>query len=255
VKRDDGKLLDARRLFRVCGGPTCVPTQQRLCSEWLRDVDDRVPSVVLSAKDGSGADLVDVKVSVDGVGVATKLDGRAIDVDPGPHVFVFELADRTRVETKAVAEERGKGKVLTVRFGAASTAVSHPPSGNGAGPTDGATATTSPNADAGGTGSPLRTLGVVVGSAGIVGLAIGGVFGVAALSTKGSHCSNGLCDPGSASDADGKATVSTAAFVAGGVLLAGGVTLFVLSPRTAASVTVAPMVGSSAAGLQLAGIW
>jgi hypothetical protein len=117
VKRDDGKLLEARRLLRVCSGPSCSPTQQKLCSEWLADVEARVPSFILSATDDSGADLVDVTVTMDGVQVATRLDGRALDVDPGPHSLLFELPDGKAVRTKAFAGERGKGKVVSVVLG------------------------------------------------------------------------------------------------------------------------------------------
>jgi hypothetical protein len=117
VRRDDGKLLEARRLLRVCSGPSCSPTQQRLCSEWLADVEARVPSLILSATDGSGGDLVDVKVTMDGVQVATRLDGRALEVDPGPHSLLFEPTDGASVRTRAIAVERGKGKVVSVILG------------------------------------------------------------------------------------------------------------------------------------------
>jgi hypothetical protein len=243
VKRDAGNLLEARRFLRICAGPHCSPTQQRLCSEWLADVDARLPSVVLSAKDGAGADLVDVRVLMDGVQVATKLDGRSLDVDPGLHSFVFERADGTRAETNTLAAERSKGKIVVVTYG--------PPP-----PT-----LVLPDRTPGGERSALKTAGLVVGAAGVVGLALGAVFGVEALSTKASHCdSNGQCDPGSASTAYSQATLSTLGLAAGGALLAGGVTLYLLAPRGAGArrdtnLALAPTVGHSAGGLELAGRW
>jgi hypothetical protein len=253
VKRDEGKLLEARRLLRVCGGANCSPTEQRLCSEWLTDVEARIPSFVLSAKDGSGADLVDVKVLMDGVQVATKLDGRSLDVDPGPHSFVFELADGTKAQANAVAGERGKGKVVFVTYALRPPSVTFgPPQARAAGEVVPARA---------GAGSSWKTTGLVAGAAGVVGVALGAVFGAEALSTKGSHCdSSGLCDPGSASTAYNQATISTVGFVAGGILLAGGVTMYLLAPKNvkeppAANVALAPMVGPSRGGLQLAGRW
>jgi hypothetical protein len=243
VKRDAGSLLEARRFLRICAGPNCSPTQQKLCSEWLGDVDARLPSVVLSAKDGAGADLVEVKVLMDGVQIATRLDGRSIDVDPGLHSFVFERADGTRAETNALAAERSKGKVVLVTY--------RPPP----------PALVLPVTTAGGERSPLKTAGLVVGAAGVVGLALGAVFGVEALSTKASHCSsNDQCDPGSSSTAYRQATLSTLGFAAGGALLVGGVTLYLLAPKGAgerreASLAVAPAVGYSPGGLQVAGRW
>jgi hypothetical protein len=76
VKRDQGKLIEARTLFRVCGRPSCSPTSQKLCAQWAADADARVPSFVLSAKDASGADVEDVTVTLDGVQVATRVGGR-----------------------------------------------------------------------------------------------------------------------------------------------------------------------------------
>ena len=53
---------------------------------------------------------------------------------------------------------------------------------------------------------------------------------------------------------------STVGFVAGGVLLAGGVALFVLAPRSGpvrseALLSVAPLLGPSAGGVRLLGQW
>ena len=271
VKRDDGKLLEARQLLRICGGSSCSPTQQSLCSEWLVDVEARVPSVVLAAKDRGGRDLVDVKVTLDGAQIATRLDGRAFDVDPGLHKFVFELADGTRAETTAVANERGKGIVVSVTL---STGGALPESGAASLSRDGSVSQSPGDAPAVSresaalpaanlperrNGNGLRTAGIVVAASGIVGLAVGTVFGMEALSTKSTHCSGDLCAPGSASQAYGQATASTVAFVAGGVLLAGGVTLWVFAPRgggskTAMSFGVAPTSGRGGEA-QFAGTW
>jgi hypothetical protein len=276
VKRDQGKLIEARTLFRVCGRPSCSPTMQRLCSRWAADADARIPSFVLSAKDASNADVEDVTVTMDGVQVATKLGGREIEVDPGPHTFVFERADGARAETRAIAEERGKGKVVSVRLSppapppcGAPGAVCPPPrkpveggpAGAGAGGGGAVGGGGVGTAAGGGGGSALKVVGLVAGGLGIVGLGLGAGFGLAALSTKSAHCdSSGACDPGTARTAYDRATVSTAGFVAGGVLLGLGATLFLLAPsggteHPAASVTIGPMVGSSAGGLELGGTW
>jgi hypothetical protein len=127
MRRDEGKLLESRRLLRVCSRPTCTSTQQTLCSEMLGDVEARLPSLIPSARDGTGAELVDVSVLLDGVPVATTINGRAIDVDPGLHTVVFERTDGTRLETKALAAERGKGKVVSVTFGQPTLPVGAPP--------------------------------------------------------------------------------------------------------------------------------
>jgi hypothetical protein len=246
VKRDEGDLIEARRLLRVCGGPRCSPTQQKLCAEWLTDVDARMPSFVLSAKDGSGGDIGDVSVQMDGVQVATTLDGRAMDANPGLHAFVFERADGTKAEVKAIAEERGKGKVVSVHF-------EHPPAPAAA------SVSPLPPPPPAAEGSSLKTAGVITGAVGGAGLAVGAVFGALAFATKDSHCTNDLCDPGTTSTVHTQGDVSTFGFIAGGILIAGGVTMFLVAPKRtnepATIVAFAPMVAPSAGGIQVAGRW
>jgi hypothetical protein len=278
VRRDEGKLLEARRLLRICGGPTCSATQQKLCSGWLTDVEARMPSFVLAAKSSAGVDLVNVKVQMDGTQVATSLDGRAIDADPGQHSFVFQQPDGTQAQTTAVADERGKGKLVSVTFGAQAVPpvpapvpapapapapapplqLDQPAEAPKAAPPHRVPADSSSQ----GGGSSLKIVGIVTAVAGVIGLGVGSVFGAEALSTKSAHCdSNGLCNPpGTASNAYNQATISTVGLVAGGVLLVGGIVMVIAAPsgdsdHPSASLAVAPMVGSSAGGLQLAGRW
>jgi hypothetical protein len=245
VKRDEGKLLEARRLFRACGAPTCSPTQEKLCAKWLADVEVRVPSVILGAKNATGSDLVDVTVMLDGFQVAKGLDGRAIDVDPGRHTFTFVAQDGARAETQVVVEERAKGKMVSVTF-ASPAAVAMPPSPP---PTSSVDAR-----------SPLRTTGFVTVAVGVGGLALGAVFGILALSTKSSDCQSGVCTPGSSATAYRQGNVSTVGFIAGGALLAGGVTLVVVARPPSgggagASVMLTPLIGSSLTGLDVRAQW
>jgi hypothetical protein len=119
--RDAHKLTEAREQLRVCARADCPDFIAKDCAGWLKDVEPRIPSVVLIAKNAAGSDLVDVKVTVDGAPVATKLDGLAVDVDPGAHTFAFEAADG-KVEQKVVIAEGGKAQRVSVAFGAAGTA-------------------------------------------------------------------------------------------------------------------------------------
>src|SRR5271167_2677163 len=62
--RDHGKLVEARELFRRCAAQGCPQMVVQDCGGWLGDVEKSLPTVVVTAKDGSGNDLVDVKVSL-----------------------------------------------------------------------------------------------------------------------------------------------------------------------------------------------
>jgi hypothetical protein len=80
------------------------------------------------------------------------------------------------------------------------------------------------------------------------------------MSAKQSSCdSTGACKPGTIDGITIKSHLSTAGFVAGGVLLAAGIVLVLLSPGPAreagASVHVAPAVGANGGGAVLSGAW
>jgi hypothetical protein len=114
--RDQHKLIKAREQLRLCAAPSCAPAIVKECTEWLKDIEPRIPSVVLTAKNGAGADVTDVKVTMDGAPLAGSLDGLAVDVDPGPHTFVFEGA-AGRTEQKVLVAEGGKSQRVAASFG------------------------------------------------------------------------------------------------------------------------------------------
>jgi hypothetical protein len=116
--RDQHKLVKAREQMRVCGRAECPGFIAKDCGNWLKDIDPRVPSVVLTAKNSAGAEVTDVRVSVDGAPLVTRLDGLAVDVDPGAHTFTFEGADG-RTEQKLVVTEGAKAQLIAVVLGGA----------------------------------------------------------------------------------------------------------------------------------------
>jgi hypothetical protein len=114
--RNDGKLKDAREQLVVCARNVCPGVIRKDCEPWLSELDTRLPTLVISAKDGAGKDLVDIRVTIDGALVASKLDGKAIPIDPGPHTFKYERDGSAAVETNVVVREGEKGRVLDVVF-------------------------------------------------------------------------------------------------------------------------------------------
>jgi len=116
--------------------------------------------------------------------------------------------------------------------------------------------------------STQRTVALTVGGAGVVGLVIGGIFGAQAISKNSdskAYCmqaSPDLCYPQGLSlrsDAQSAATVSTAAFVAGGALAAGGIVLWLTAPSSKATgtgqVEILPGALGADVGLALRGRW
>jgi hypothetical protein len=105
--------------------------------------------------------------------------------------------------------------------------------------------------------NPWPTAGLVAGSLGLGAVAVGGAFGLDALRRRDdAHCAGAVCpDATSAAtlrDAKTSASWSTALLVAGGVLVAGGATVWWLTKDPAGKrVGLAPTIG----GVLVAGWW
>jgi hypothetical protein len=257
--RDAHDLVAAREQFRVCAAATCPAVVQSDCATWLDAADRAVPTVVLSAKDTAGNDVFDVRVTVDGAPLATRLDGTAIAMNPGPHTFRFEREGAPPAERQVLVQEGLKAIPVAVRFQPATSVPMPTPAPAPALPTP-----AEPSASPPAGGSPWWTVGWIAGSAGLVGLGVGAAFGlVAANDKKNANCdANNLCDAGPLGSAKSAATLSDVGFIAGGLLVAGGVALIVLAPKGAhgassgvGTVRLAPVAAPGRGGFVLGGAW
>jgi hypothetical protein len=115
VSRAGRKLLDARASYVACSNEACPDMVRDDCSKGLREVDEAVPTLVLSAS-VDGKDATDADVVLDGERLTAGLDGRAIPVDPGPHLARFERPGSAVVEVKIVAREGEKNRLVTGVF-------------------------------------------------------------------------------------------------------------------------------------------
>jgi hypothetical protein len=251
------QLIEAREQVRVCASPTCKAWMAKDCTQWLSEVERRIPTVVFAAKDGDGTDLTDVTVSVENKTIAQRLDGRALEMNPGARLFVFVTADGRRVEQRALVKEGEKAQVVTATFPKAAGQAAHaPPTALPAIPPQ---TTVEPSGRV-----PWQTVGWITGGVGVAGLALGSVLGMMAISKNGDSNANGHCDA-TGCDAQGRslrdtalsdATASTVAFVAGGALVAAGLVLvWVGRPegKTTGWLELAPTAAPGGAGLQLRG--
>jgi len=109
------KLIDARASYVTCSHDACPDLIRSECSKGLREVDEAIPTLVLSAS-VDGKDATDAKVILDGDRLEKGLDGRAIAVDPGPHMARFERPGSGHVEVKVVAREGEKNRLVTGTF-------------------------------------------------------------------------------------------------------------------------------------------
>jgi hypothetical protein len=260
VYRNEGKLRSARDQLFVCARGVCPGPLARDCARWLSEVDALLPTVVIHAHDLHG-DVVDVRVRVDGEEVATSFEGRGIAVDPGPHTFRVEASDGRVEEQRLVVVEGQKDRRLEVEFPpAASVPLVSPPLASGAANRSTERATLPAPVQARRAG-PGKTIGLVVGSVGVAGLVVGGVFGALAFSAVSrqksvcaspTRCTSFQDATSDHTTAVTDGTISTAGFLAGGALVVGGAVLWLtVGParsRDRAWLTVAPDVGPRARG-------
>ena len=182
--RGEGKLRQARERVLACSQESCPAVVKKDCAQWLPEIEGSIPTVVFEARDPSGADTSDVRVSFDGAPLKDRLDGKAIAVDPGLHTFRYELvggAAAEPVEEKVTIREGEKNRKLSITFGAGS-------GGGAMGPDD----TTSPD----GGGVPVAAW--VLGGVGVVGIGMFATFGIIGLNQKSdaeAPASEGGCKP------------------------------------------------------------
>jgi hypothetical protein len=230
--RAEHKLRLTRTQLLVCSSSSCPGEVRQECMRRIDEVNAASPTIVLAVKDRAGRDLSTVRVSVDGQVVAERLDGSALPIDPGPHEFTFEASGVPPVTDTVILHEGEKDRRETVTLAVGTPA---PASADGS---DGALGADGSRPGTAGAGKTQRVVGLVAGAVGVAGLAAGGVFGVLASSswkTAQRECPDHTgCSSQAMTDrshAVTDATVATVGFIAGGVLLASGLTLYLSAPR------------------------
>ena len=207
-----------------------------------------------------GSDVAGLEVKRDGVAVGHAEFGTPIPVDPGAHVIEATAPKKKAFVAKVEIAPRQTDARVSLVLEDEPQAVAPPPTGPA--PVQGAPPVQElPPGGSG--GSPLKTVGLVTGAVGVVGLGAGAVFGFIAKSKNDQalqpqNCRTPtLCTPAGLSltdDAKRAATLSTVSFIAGGVLVAGGLTLWLTAPspeRTGVRVT--PVVAASYGGVGIDG--
>ncbi len=183
------------------------------------------------------ASLAELKVMRDGTEVGQALWGAAVPVDPGPHQISATAAKKKEWSTKLVITNNAPTLSISVP-----SLVDAPPEVAAAAPRVPADNTAPP--ESGKTGDKQRLLGIGVAGLGVVGVAVGSVFGLEASarnSESNAHCHDGNhCDQTGVdlrSSAGTDATLSTVTFALGIAALAGGAVLYFTAPSKAPTKT------------------
>lgn len=239
--RREGKLGGAREQLQICLNPGCPRVVRDDCAQRLDEIERVEPSVVFDVKDTKGADVAGVRVTVDGRALAEKLDGTALAVDPGEHSFTFEIAGQPAITRSFIIKEGEKERRERIAIGVAPPEPPQP----AANPPPQPASPLSPSSEAaGGHWGTRRTVGIVLGGAGVAAAVAGGVFGLLAsgdwnLSQQACTTPTQCIDHGQAvidhDRAVRDAMFSDIGFVAGGVLVAAGAVLFLTAPSREAT--------------------
>jgi hypothetical protein len=286
--RITGSLLRARKRLAVCAAASCPGIVREDCLQRIAELDVAQPTVVFSATNGRGRPLVAVRVIVDGTTIAERLDGRPLPVDPGTHLFVFEALGRVTAQMRLSFEEGEKNvahaAVLPTGSGDPVDRVPAPePAATQVGDdlpadlqvsSDSAVPSATPASASGlaregapplavatpeDTTAKWRMAAIGAGGVGVAGVVVGSIFGLLTASTWSAatnDCHNNVCPPGAPGQSDQSreriaaqdGTISTVAFVTGGVGLAVAAWFWFAPPESSKSpsaISVLPVVGPS----------
>lgn len=267
--RSQHQFRDARSALLVCAAETCPADIRNECTRRVAELNQAMPTVVFEAKDGAGNDLSGVSVTMDGEVLAPRLEGTALSIDPGTHSFKFETPGQNPIEKQFVIVEGSKDRRERIVFGAPEGSVGATTSPTENRPHDDADGASSSRGDI------QRIIGWSAAGVGAVGLALGGIFEIQRsnkLSSRDDICPSGMgCDPAEVerndaltSDARTASTVALVSFVAGGVLIGGGLVTVFTAPHgerpqsalRAQHVALLPLVLPSFQGVGVVGdVW
>jgi len=242
--RDQSKLVEARESILRCAQSTCPKMVRGDCEKWLPEIEARIPTVVLHVVDDAGSDLVAVKVERNGAAWLDKLDGAAIQMNPGATKLKFSAEGFEPVDKEIVVAESQRGRIVEIALKRAGSSGAPSPTA----PDDIAEAD-----DGGGPGIlPWALLGV-----GVAGL---GTFAVTQILASGevSDVEDGCGKTKTCADAEldpirTKLTISAIGLGVGIAGVGASIAVFALmsggnDKRDARAIQFVPVVGPTAAG-------
>jgi serine/threonine-protein kinase len=252
--------------------------RQRVARERAAALEPTLAKLTIDVPRGS--DMGGLEVTRDGAPVGRAVWGTPVPVDPGVHTVTARAPAHTTWQGRVTIDASSLAAVIKVpplepehvepRAAPAPPLSTPAPAGA---PSIAPDAVRVVGAQQGSSGSGQRTAGLVVGGVGVVSAGVGTVLGFLAKSHLDDSNSNNHCFPDNRCDAYGTAArhqaldtamASTAAFIAGGVLLAGGLALYVTAPGPRSSpptrgvglrarrgweLELRPLLGASAQGL------
>lgn len=233
-----GRLLEAEQVAReLRARPAPADPDQNKIYEGtqglLDDLSSRIPTVTVVIAGLPAGKKAELKV--DGAAASAE---QVLRLDPGAHTISARAEGLAPLDRSVTLKEREVFRLDLTFLTAAPVVVDSPPPPQ----------------------SSLRTIGLITGAAGLVGIGVGSALGAMAIqknneSNEG-HCLGKVCDltgQGLRADSIAAGNGSTAAFVIGGAALAAGITMVLIAPRSPSAPAAQVKVGPR--GLLLSGTW
>jgi len=111
-----GHLRLATQLFTSCGSDETCPSQLRQeCAEFLKTVQQTIPTVIFTVIGDKNEDITAAKVFSTDELLVDGLDGRAIQVDPGKHHLRFLLPTGEILNSDVLIREGEKNRQVEVK--------------------------------------------------------------------------------------------------------------------------------------------
>jgi hypothetical protein len=239
--RKSNDLLKARESLWTCAAATCPGVIQSDCTTWLSQIVESIPSIVLEAKLDDD-NVFDVAVTMDGAHVASQLDGKPIEINPGLHTLVFERGGNPPIEKKVIVAAHARSQVVSVAWRSPDGAGAARSGVNGG---DQAHAAMT---------RPVPPLTYVLGGVAVAGLgtfAILGLTGSASQHDLETSCSPN-CSDSQVSALKTRFLIADIALGVGALSAAGALAVYVLRPEheapsgPVASVGISPVLGGAA---------
>ena len=120
--RKANKFRDSRAQLLVCADESCPNLVRTDCVAWLSQIEERVPVVMIDARDADGRALTAVRVIVDGGRLIDSLDEPVVRLDSGQHQFRFEHDGSIPIDMNVSLREGEPRRTLLVKFVAARVA-------------------------------------------------------------------------------------------------------------------------------------
>lgn len=113
-QEQDNQLRAAEKSWLACAKASCSTFLQHECTFHHAQIQADIPSIVPVVTDAAGAPVTDAQVTMDGQLLTSKIDGRALAIDPGVHEFAFRNGSGLLATEKIVITQGQRNRLVTI---------------------------------------------------------------------------------------------------------------------------------------------